>query len=236
MKELLCEKARKTIEELPHTAQGYNRAIAVLKDRFGKDSEIVKCFVKEILELPHIPTANVKKIHEFYDKLTYCVQSLETMKQLDAVNGTVSMTLEKIPAIRGDLVRNDNDWDKWTYVQLTEALQFWTRRNPLDGVKNDDSTKKQDHRRGCFQVQQKGGIKPKACVYCGQVEHRSSECKKITAAEERKKILAKRKLCFNCTGPSHQASDCKSTATCKNCHKRHHTSICDVTNNDRKRG
>ncbi len=35
--------------------------------------------------------------------MTYCVQSLETMKQLDAVNGTVSMTLEKLPGIRGDL-------------------------------------------------------------------------------------------------------------------------------------
>ena len=52
LKELLCEKARKTIEALPHTAEGYNRATAILKDRFGKECEIVKCFVKEIIELP----------------------------------------------------------------------------------------------------------------------------------------------------------------------------------------
>ena len=96
----MYEKARKTIEALPHTAEGYNRATAILKDRFGKECEIVKCFVKEIMELPHIPTANVKKIHEFHDKLAYCVQSLETLKKLDAVNDTVSMTLEKLPAIR----------------------------------------------------------------------------------------------------------------------------------------
>jgi hypothetical protein len=44
----------------------------------------------------------VKKIHEFHDKLPYSVQSLETLNQLEAVNGTVSMTLEKLPAIRGD--------------------------------------------------------------------------------------------------------------------------------------
>jgi hypothetical protein len=139
LKELLCEKARKTIEALPHTAEGYNRATAILKDRFGKECEIVKCFVKEIMELPHIPTANVKKIHEFHDKLAYCVQSLETLKKLDALNGTVSMTLEKLPAIRGDLARNDTKWEDWTYIQLTEALQFWTRRNPLDSPKHDDA-------------------------------------------------------------------------------------------------
>lgn len=90
----MCEKARKTNEALPHTAEGYNRATAILKDQFGKECEIVKCFVKEIMELPYIPTANVNKIHEFHDKSACCVQSLETMEQLDAENGTVSTTLE----------------------------------------------------------------------------------------------------------------------------------------------
>ncbi|CAB4014348.1 Proto-oncogene tyrosine- kinase receptor Ret, partial [Paramuricea clavata] len=212
LKELLCEKARKTIEALPHTAEGYNRATAILKDRFGKECEIVKCFVKEIMELPHIPTANVKKIHEFHDKLAYCVQLLETLKKLDAVNGTVSMTLEKLPAIRGDLARNDTKWEDWTYIQLTEALQFWTRRNPLDSPKHDDTQKKREQPRGCFHTQQKGGAQPgtrKACVYCDKEEHRSSEYKSVTTVGERRKILARKKLCFNCTGPSHRASDCR---------------------------
>jgi hypothetical protein len=66
------------------------------------------------MELPHIPTANVKKIHEFHDKLAYCVQSFETLKKLDAANGTVSMTLEKLPTTRGDLARNDTKWEGWT--------------------------------------------------------------------------------------------------------------------------
>ena len=37
------------------------------------------------------------------------------------MNGTVAMTLDKLPNIRGDLVRNDSDWEKWDYIQLTEA-------------------------------------------------------------------------------------------------------------------
>ena len=71
----------------------------------------MKAYVKEILELPYIPTGNRKRIHEFYKKLSYSVQSLKTLKSLHEVNGMVSLTLEKLPTIRGDLVRNDPDWE-----------------------------------------------------------------------------------------------------------------------------
>ena len=142
LRELLCEKAKKAVEALPYSAEGYNRAVAILKDRFGKESEVVKAYIKDILDLPYTPSANPKKILEFYEKLAYSVQSLETLKKLDAVNGTVSMTLEKLPNIRGDLVRNDAKWEEWTYVQLTEALRLWIRRNPVE-PKQEDSSKRE---------------------------------------------------------------------------------------------
>ena len=124
LRELLCEKAKKAIEALPYTAEGYNRAVSILKERFGNDSEVVKAYVKEILDLPYTPSTSPKKIHEFYEKLAYSVQSLETLKKLEAVNGTVLMTLEKLPNIRGDLVRSDPEWEQWTFVQFTEALRL----------------------------------------------------------------------------------------------------------------
>ena len=234
LQELLCEKAKRSIEALPHTSEGYNRAISILKDRFGKESEVVKTFVKEILELPHIATANIKKIHDFYEKLSYCVQSLETLKQLDAINGTVSMVLDKLPAIRGDLVRNDSAWEKWNFMQFTEALQFWTRRNPLtEEEKSDDPSKKRDRRsQGYYQTQQAKAEQPskiRSCIYCNSHDHRSAACTSVTSADQRKAILVKKKAYFNCTGLAHRASECRSTTKCKNCGKRHHTSICGET-------
>ena len=109
LRELLDAKVRKSVEALPHSAEGYNRAVSIFKDRFGKQSEIVKAYVKEILELPYTPTGNPKRIHEFFDKLSPSVQSLETLKSLHEVNRMVSLTLEKLPTIRGDLVRSDPD-------------------------------------------------------------------------------------------------------------------------------
>ena len=232
-KGLLCEKATKAIEALPHTSEGYNRAVAILKDRFGKESEIVKAFVKEILDLPNIPTANAKRIHEFYEKLAYSVQSLETLRQLDVINGTVSMVMDKLPSIRRDLVRNDEDWEKWNFVQFTEALQQWTRRNPVrDEEKRHDEQQRKRGRGNCYKTHQEGNeqaTKLRSCVYCSKRDHRSSECTSVKTADERKAILAKKKLCFNCTASAHRASECKSTGTCKNCGKRHHTSICSET-------
>ena len=89
--------------------------ISILKDKYGKDSEILKADNKEILELPVIFGVSVKKIHEVTDRLTFCVQSLETMGKLDQVNGNVSVTLDKLPAIRGDLVRMDYNWENWDF-------------------------------------------------------------------------------------------------------------------------
>ena len=98
--ELLGSRVKRCLEALPFTPEGYNRAKAVLKDKYGKESEIIKCYVKEIIDLPHITSSNPRKIAEFSEKLTYCVQALETMKKLNLVNGNVSMTLEKLSGIR----------------------------------------------------------------------------------------------------------------------------------------
>jgi len=131
-RELPDSKVKRTIEALPFTSEGYNRAKSILTNKYGKESEIVKAYTKEILDLPSVPNANPKKISEFSEKLTYCVQALQTLKKLEQVNEAVSMTLDKLPAIRGDLVRTDPDWERWDFAKLSEAIRLWLRRNPVD--------------------------------------------------------------------------------------------------------
>ena len=53
------------------------------------------------------------------------------MNKLSQVDGAVAMTLDKLPAIRGDLVRADSDWEKREFIQLREVLRLWTSRNPI---------------------------------------------------------------------------------------------------------
>lgn len=229
---LLGPKVKSAVEALPFTSEGYNRAKSILQSKYGKESEIVKAYVKEIMALPLITNANPMKISEFSETLSYCVQALETMNKLSEVNGNVPMTLDKLPAIRGDLVRMDPDWESWNFAQLSEAIRLWTRRNPVEERQERDTTEQFNRKRNrpppnkLFRAGGGDGKQSK-CVYCGDVEHKSSDCQKITTVDERKQFLARRKLCFNCATSNHRAAECFSKKTCLHCHKRHHTSICD---------
>ena len=140
--ELLDPKIKSVVDSLPFTPEGYNRAKVILEERFGKQSEIVKSYVKEIMDLPCIQNVNPKKIAEFSERLSQCVQALQTMNKISQVDGNVAMTLDKLPAIRGDLVRTDPDGEKWNFAQLSEAIRLWTRRNPVDPSREKNQTER----------------------------------------------------------------------------------------------
>ena len=80
------------LKPCPSQSKGYNRAKAILEDKYGKQSVIVKCYVKEIVQLPYITSANPREIAEFYEKRSHSVQALETIGKLDLISGNVSMT------------------------------------------------------------------------------------------------------------------------------------------------
>ena len=231
LRELLDSKVRRTMEALPFTPEGYNREKSILTEKYGKESEIVKAYTKAILELPSIPNYNQKKISEFSEKLTYCVQALETLKKLEQVDGAVLMTLDKLPSIRGDLVRTDPDWESWDFVKLSEAIRLWVRRNPVDTTARNEREQELSAKRNPRQTRiyhtHREDLRPHRCVYCGE-GHRPIECTKVTSLSDRRQILLNKRLCFNCTSGNHRASNCPSRSDCQSCHKRHHTSICDA--------
>jgi hypothetical protein len=179
--------------------------------------------VKEILDLPNIPGANPHRIANFCDKLTHSVQALETMGKLSNVNGNVSMTLDKLSGIRGDLVRNDPEWDAWDFIKLTDAVNQWVKRNP---VTSSGGEREENNARKLFHSQNQRFV-PRGCVYCGDLSHKAVQWEKVSDVGERKKILARKGLCFNCATKPHRAADCTSKSACSQCGKRHHSSICD---------
>lgn len=85
-----------------------------------------------------------------------------------------------------------------------------------------------DERKGKATFRNNGGRpgrKPN-CVYCSSQEHNSLNCTKVPDVAARRAILQKSGLCWNCTGGGHGVTQCKSRG-CKNCNRKHHTSICD---------
>ena len=113
LNELLEPKVRTAIEGLPFTTKGYERAKNILKTKYGKESEIVNAHLINIMSPPVIYGSNPNKILEFYQMLSPNLQALETMGRIKEVNGYVSMTLDKLDGIRGDLVRTDDNRQDW---------------------------------------------------------------------------------------------------------------------------
>ena len=145
LKELVEPKVRNAIDGLPFTAEGYERAKSILKSKYGKPCEIVHAYVQNIMSLPTISGNQPKKVHEFYETLVYNVQSLETLGKLRDINGYVRTTLDKLEGIRGDLVRNDKDWQEWDFPRLVEPLRQWVERNPVSN-KDDKHDSKSGYR------------------------------------------------------------------------------------------
>ena len=94
------------------------------------------------------------------------------------------MTLDKLPGIRTNLVRIDEDWQEWTFPQLVDALRKWTTTNPKIIPSPEKSFKRENT------------YKHRDCVYCEKFDHKASDCKTVSDIEERRLILSKKKNMF----------------------------------------
>ena len=82
-KELVESKVRAGIKELPLNSKGYERAKSILKGEYGKTSEIINTYARNILELPIMTRPDPKREKAFYKTLLHNVQSLETLGKLE---------------------------------------------------------------------------------------------------------------------------------------------------------
>ena len=132
--------------------------------------------------------------------------SLEIMGKIMDVNGYVTMTLDKLEGIRRDLVRSDDGWQEWDFLQLLEALRKWTIRNP---AKHSEEKPIQEKlplykpmkpvmKTRSFQVHQQETRR--SCVNCENANHESVNCGRC-----------------NCNGANHKAPGCRCIACCKFC-------------------
>lgn len=243
LKELLESDVCESINGLPFSPEGYERAKNILKSNYGKTSEIVRAYIDNIKGLPVVTGCIPNEIHKFCQTLNYNVQSLETLGKLSGCLFMVRGILDKLPDIKADLVSGKPRWQDWGFGDLMQALEEWKAIHPMETrvVEKANETSptppiyhpprpprppRLPSDRSFYARQ--GEPNPRhACVYCDGMTHRSWECENMTSPAERRRILQNKRLCFNCTGPQHSASQCRSRASCVHCKQRHHSSICD---------
>lgn len=117
------------------SSEGYERT----KSEYGKESEIINTYISNIMGLPVITGSNPKKVDDFYNKLLFSVQSLETLGRLRDVTGNVRAVLEKLKGIKADLVRGQDGWQEWDFAQLIQALKHWREIYPVEDSESSNS-------------------------------------------------------------------------------------------------
>ena len=228
LKELVEPKVRADIDGLPLNTEGYERAKNIIKEEYGKTSEIVNAYVNNILELPTVTNADPNRVNSFYKTLLFNVQSLETLGKIERVNGMTRSVLDKLKGIKADLVRGQENWQDWDLPRLTQALKKWRDVNPAteeNNVANKSTLPKRPEKKSpLYHAENRN---QRLCVYCDDANHISRDCTRVSTMDERKRMLARKRMCFNCTGPKHHAAECKSKMRCQKCGQKHHTSICN---------
>ena len=52
----------------------------------------------------------------------------------------MKLTLDKLPSIRADLVRLDDNWQEWDFAKQVDSLRRLTERKPKNILNNDQKT------------------------------------------------------------------------------------------------
>ena len=78
-----------------------------------------------ITSVPVLSNLNPNNNHKFYEKLIVSVQALDTMNKSRNIKGYVRHTLDRLPGIRANLFRLDDEWQEWDIPKLVESLRKW---------------------------------------------------------------------------------------------------------------
>ena len=114
---------RAKIADLKPGETGLKIAWERLKSEYGRSKLVVN--------------ANYLKIQEFYEKVSRNYDALLTVGEADMLRGFVMSTLNKIPQVRPDIVRTDENWENWDMEALINNLRQWLKRHVVDDAPGD---------------------------------------------------------------------------------------------------
>ena len=154
--ELVDPKIRDRFANLKPGELGYQTAWDRLKTEYGQTKVVIAAHVDQIINLPTVRGTGYNKVHDFYKSLSKSLDALQTLGEGNMLKGLVLPTLNKLPNIKADLVRTDEEWEEWGIENLIKALQKWLKRNQPEAGKETGEKRRERH-----MFSQKGeGLKP----------------------------------------------------------------------------
>ena len=240
------------VNSYPLTAANYPKAVAALRERYGRDSLLLQVYIRELLKLV-ISNVNQKDklpLDRMYLKLESHLRALNALNltQADPATWLFPLVESSLPE---DVLR------AWQRSPMSKPDDATSGKNCLDvlmdfvklEVQNEQQiilartgfhSEGDDTKRAMLKKVTKKPVEDKLptaaglqatskvlCIFCDK-GHASKECLKARSLslEQKKEKIKEKGLCFLCLKAGHLAKNCRPTLKCVICLKRHCELMC----------
>lgn len=215
------------IQHLQITEEGYENAWKLVLERYEDKRFIVDSHLHALLTAKKMTCEDYEQLVSLDDTFLLNISALERKYNGEQLFNAIigHMVIFRLDNRTQDLVETDRKGEILSWPEINELLQKRIKvlkalpKTKITVQKPINSSKPNDLRQSKSLV----STGKAQCPLC-KGSHWLYSCSdfiKLSVADRNAKVKEKN-LCYNCLGP-HQMSDCKSTATCKECRKKHHS-------------
>ena len=235
LQSLLTGTARSTIAGLALTSANYEKAVGLLKQRFGNRQIVISSHMEVLTKLPKVESiSEVKKLRSLYDTVESHVRGLESMEISSEMYGCflTPIVMQKLPEEFRIAITRNLESETWNLKDILGEFHKELQLREQCLVNNKDS--RPSHQRGespfstsaLYTDSSENKQSPRVwCSFCNQ-NHQSSKCNVVTSIESRKEVLKRKGKCFLCLKQGHLARNCQAPMKCLKCQGAHHVAIC----------
>ena len=230
LRSLLERTAYEAISGLTLSAVNYQEAIEILQKRFGDKRMIVAKHMETLLHVEVVTSDhNLRELRKLYDTVEAHTRSLRALGVDPKSYGVMlsSVLLSKLPPDLRLLVSRrmstEEDLDLDGILELFEQ-ELMARERSVNPSQRPARRQERGRQSTLF-----AGTQEPKCCYC-DLQHSSSNCTSVGSISERKHLLRSNGRCYNCLRKGHLVRACRSQSKCQNCRGKHHTSICEKSN------
>ena len=254
LKRYLGGQAREAVSGyfLLNSDLAYDKAKAVLEQRYGSSFAITEAFRDKLDTWPKIQARDGKGLRRLSDFLNQCESAMTAIPGLEILNDNREnrKILQKLPdwiITRWSRIVSIAKKNKSRYPSFAEFANFISEESDIacDPIVSLESLRivpekekpstssKRSAKAATFATETGKSDKTKvqdssqSCTFCNRNGHIINECRTFGAkpAEEKQEFIRKGGMCYGCLLCGHVTKNCASRSKCRKCDKSHPTSL-----------
>ncbi|UYV72361.1 hypothetical protein LAZ67_9002779, partial [Cordylochernes scorpioides] len=228
-----------TVEGFALSADNYEKAIKLLKDRFGREDILISRHMNNLLSMRPLKTSSdVRTFRELFDNLSVQIRSLESLNLSIDVYGQLlcPIIIKLLPAdlnleLNKELPTGYVINDLITFLERQLTAREKSFRNEIgDGNESTSKPKTRFYNEKPIATASEllnSVHKSNECVFCGKDNHGSPKCDFAAnmSLNEKRSLMRKKGVCYKCLRPSHLSKFCRNVVRCSICNMSSHLDV-----------